>query len=226
MNWPFPSAAWPPNTADPATIHDLATDVGAPDRRPVAVDRVAGDALRGPDHFRVRGEVGVLVVALGEVEGPFLLHASGERPHQGFGRGERPRGKPKLAGRRVRPGRQTSRRCSDRLALVGHWLTVTPPRGIYRPRSTSVATHQRRGQRVRPYREARRYNSTALRAGVTQLAECLLPKHRLTSRPSPPDPPRAPSRPCHVLPRSTNVYTFNTRRGVWTLPRTPEAVDR
>jgi len=58
------------------------------------VDRVARDALRRAHYFRVRREIGVLVVALGEVEGAFLLDAPRKHADERLGveraRAERP----------------------------------------------------------------------------------------------------------------------------------------
>ena len=70
-------------------LGDLAAHVHPSDRGPVAVHGVAGDALRGPHHFRVRREVGVLVVALRQVERAFLLDAAREQADERLGRGQR-----------------------------------------------------------------------------------------------------------------------------------------
>ena len=69
-------------------LGDLAPDVHPADRGAVAVDRVPRDPLRGPDDLGVRREVGVLVVALGQVERALLLDAAREEADERLGRRE------------------------------------------------------------------------------------------------------------------------------------------
>ena len=85
-------------------LGNFAADVHSTDGRAVAVDGVAGDALGRAHDLRVGREVGVLVVALRQVEGALLLDASREHADERLGRGEGAGGEgpgPRIAGRRL-----------------------------------------------------------------------------------------------------------------------------
>ncbi len=80
-------------------LGDFAADVHASDGRAVAVDGIPGDALGRAHDLRVGCEVRVLVVALRQVQGTFLLDAPREHPHERLGRGQGAGGE--TPGRRV-----------------------------------------------------------------------------------------------------------------------------
>ena len=106
-------------------LGDLAPHVHPPDRRPIAVDGVAGDPLRGAHDLGVGLEVGVLVVALRQVQRALLLHSAREEADVGLGGresagGQRSRGVSgiRCCGLQASDSRTTSRPRAERLNLL------------------------------------------------------------------------------------------------------------